>query len=159
MRGKLQALLCLLLAACVAQETGKRTEEVSVRALAAGLQCGKGEAAAVVELASGEASDARYFALLPQDLASALKVERVFVVSMGLHPTAGYSVGLAQARARLERGVVMIPVVWHEPARGAITAQVITWPCLIVALEKRRYAGVKVVDQNGIERAQLGINE
>jgi hypothetical protein len=150
MRGNLAPLLCLLLTACAVQATVEPTGEVGVRTLASGLQCGKGERATIVEL---DSTEARQSALLPGDLASALNSERVFVISMGLRPTAGHSLSLAQKRARLEHGVVTIPVVWHEPVPGAITAQVITQPCLIVALEKRRYAGVRVVDQSGVERA------
>jgi PrcB C-terminal len=153
MRGNLAALLCLMLAACAVQETDEHAGEVSARALASGLQCGKGKGVTIVELDSSEELDARHSALLPGDLASTLNSERVFVISMGLYPTAGHSLSLAQKRARLEHGVVTIPVVWHEPAPGAITAQVITQPCLIVALEKRQYTGVRVVDQNGVERA------
>lgn len=141
MRGNLAPLLCLLLTACAAQETVEPSGEVGVRTLASGLQCGKGEKATIVELDSTEARQ------------SALDSERVFVISMGLRPTAGHSLSLAQERARLEHGVVTIPVIWREPAPGVITAQVITRPCLIVALEKRRYAGVRVVDQGGVERA------
>jgi hypothetical protein len=77
---------------------------------------------------------------------------------MGVHPTAGYSLSLAHTHARLDHDVVTIPLTWHEPAQGAITAQVITQPCLIVALEKRQYAGVRVVDQSGVERARLDLH-
>ena len=121
-----------------------------MRALTSGLQCGKGRGVTIVELDSREA---RQSALLPGDPASTLNSERVFVISMGLRPTAGYRLSLAHTRARLEHGVATIPLTWHEPATGAITAQVITHPCLVVALEKRRYAAVRAVDQNGVERA------
>ena len=147
MRGNLAPLLCLMLTACAVQDTDERAGEVGVRTLTSDIQCGKSKDVTIVEL------DARQSALLPGDLASALNSERVFVISMGLRPTAGYSLSLAHARARLEHGVVTIPLAWREPAPGAITAQVITQPCLIVALEKRQYAGVRVVDQNGVERA------
>lgn len=153
MRGNLAAFLCLVLTACAVQDANERAGEVGVRTLASGLQCGNSKGVTIVELDSSEKLDARHSALLPGDLASTLNSERVFVISMGLHPTAGYRLNLAQARARLEHGVVTIPVVWHQPAPGAITAQVITQPCLIVALEKRQYAGVRIVDQSGVERA------
>lgn len=153
MRGNLAALLCLMLTACAVQETDGYAGEVSVRALASGLQCGKGKGVTIVELDSREELDARHSALLPVDLAPAFNSERVFIISMGLHPTAGYRLSLAPARAHMEDGVVTIPVIWHKPAPGAITAQVITQPCLIVALEKHHYTGVRVIDQNGVERA------
>lgn len=153
MRGNLAAFLCLVLTACAVQDADERTGEVGVRTLTSGLQCGNSKGVTIVELDSSEELDARHSALLPGDLASTLNSERVFVISMGLHPTAGHSLSLAQKRARLEHGMVTIPVVWHEPAPGVITAQVITQPCLIVALEKRQYAGMRVVDQSGVERA------
>jgi hypothetical protein len=135
------------------QDADERAGEVSVRVLASGLQCGKGKGVTIVELDSRQELDARHSALMSGDLASAFNSERVFIISMGLHPTAGYSLSLAHARARLDHGVATIPLTWHEPAPGAITAQVITQPCLIVALEKRQYTGVRVVDQSGVERA------
>jgi hypothetical protein len=150
MRRNLAPLLCLLLTACAVQEPDERAGEVGVRTLTSGLQCGKGRGVSIVELDSREA---RQSALLPGDLASTPNSERVFVISMGLRPTAGYSLSLAQKRARLEHGVVTIPLTWHEPAPGAITAQVITQPCLVIALEKRQYTGVRVIDQSGVERA------
>jgi hypothetical protein len=153
MRGNLAALLCLMMTACAAQETDEHAGEVSVRALTSGLQCGKGKGVTIVELDSKEGLDARHSTLLPGDLASTLNSERVFVISMGVYPTAGYRLSLARTRARLEHGVVTIPLTWHEPAGSAITAQVITQPCLIVAVERRQYTGVRVVDQNGVERA------
>ena len=140
------------------QDVDERTREVNVRTLTSGLQCGKSKGVTIVELGSREELGVQQPALLPGDLASAFSSERIFVISMGLHPTAGYSLSLAHARARLEYDVVTIPLIWHEPARGAITAQVITQPCLIVALEKRQYAGVRVVDQSGVERARLELH-
>jgi hypothetical protein len=112
----------------------------------------------IVELGSREELGAQQPALLPGDLMDAFNSERVFVISMGVHPTAGYSLSLAHTHARLDHDVVTIPLTWHEPAQGAITAQVITQPCLIVALEKRQYAGVRVVDQSGVERARLDLH-
>jgi hypothetical protein len=153
MRGNLAALVCLLLTACAVQDADEHAREVGVRTLTSGLQCGKSKGATIVELDSIEELDAQQFALLPDDMASTFNSERVFVISMGLRPTAGYRLSLAHARARLDHGVVTIPVIWHEPAPGAITAQVITQPCLVVALEKRHYTGVRVVDQSGVERA------
>jgi hypothetical protein len=153
MRGNLVPLLCLVLTACAVQDADERAGEVGVRTLISGLQCGKSKGVTIVELGSREEIDAQHSALLSGDLASTLNSERVFVISMGLHPTAGYSLSLAHTRARLEHGVVTIPLTWHEPARGAINAQVITQPCLIVALEKRQYIEVRVVDQSGVERA------
>jgi hypothetical protein len=150
MRGNLAPLLCLLLTACAVQDTDERADEVGVRTLMSGLQCGKSKDVTIVELDSGEA---RQSTLLPDVPTASLNTERVFVISMGQYPTAGYRLSLAHARARLEHGVVTIPLLWHEPAPGAITAQVITQPCLVVALEKRQYAGVRVVDQGGVERA------
>ena len=155
MRSILVLLLCLVSAACAVQDVDVRVREVDVRILTSGLQCGKSKGVTVVELGSRKELGVLLPALMPGDLAAAFNSERVFVISMGLHSTAGYSLSLAHTRARLEHDVVTIPLTWHEPARGAITAQVITQPCLIVVLEKHQYAEVRVVDQSGVERARL----
>lgn len=155
MRSFLVSFLCLVLAACAVQEVEGRTAEVEVRIITSGLQCGKNKGVTIVELGSSEELGVKFPARLPSDLAATFSSERVFVISMGTHPTAGYSLSLARSRAHLDRDVVTIPLAWHEPSRGTMLAQVVTQPCLVVALEKRRYAAVRVVDTSGVERARL----
>lgn len=153
MRGVLASWLCLWLAACAVQEPDE--PEADVRVLASGLQCGSTDRASIAEIGSSQELSARLPDRSPAEPPVAFDRERIFIISMGQQPTAGYSLGLARPRAGIDHAIATLLLDWQTPAPGAFTAQVITRPCLVITLEKRRYAGVRVVDQNGVERARL----
>jgi hypothetical protein len=48
----------------------------------------------------------------------------------------------------LKDGELTVPVLWTVPADGLFVAQVITHPCIIVALPRRDIRSVTVVDQS-----------
>jgi hypothetical protein len=81
--------------------------------------------------------------------------EGVALIAMGKRPTAGYMVVPAADRAAVEAGTVRIPVAWQEPPEGAVVAQVLTTPCLLVALPKGGYDAVAAVDQDGAVRGRV----
>ena len=157
MRRSLLAFACLTLSACSGQNANSGTNEVNLRVLTSGLQCAKTQSASIAEISSSEELNARLPDSTPADISTALKHERVLMISMGVRPTAGYHLSLAQPRARLDGKVLTLSILWREPAPGSIAAQVITQPCLIVAVEKREYSEVRALDQNGVERARLAV--
>ena len=58
----------------------------------------------------------------------------VLIVSMGQRMTAGYRVELASDTAQPEDGRHTIQVRMLEPSADAMTAQIITEPCLVIAM-------------------------
>lgn len=145
---------CLALSACIGQNANGGATEMNARALASNAQCAKQQSTSVVEINSNAELNAR----LPgfsADINAMLKNQRVLVISMGTRPTSGYFLNLAQTRAPLDGKMLTLFVTWHEPAANSILAQVITQPCLVVAVEKGEYNQVRIVDQSGIMRAQL----
>lgn len=72
-----------------------------------------------------------------------------FVVFMGPRPTAGYDIELHDDRADVQRASLTIPASWREPAPGSMVAQVITNPCLVIAVPAERYESVTVRDRLG----------
>ncbi len=56
----------------------------------------------------------------------------LFAISKGEMPTPGYSMTLAGAK--LAEQVLTVQVNWQTPAADAVLAQVITHPCLVIAV-------------------------
>ena len=75
--------------------------------------------------------------------------ETILLVEMGQKPTAGYGLGLAEMPARLVGTTLEIPFRWSEPAPGAITAQVLTSPCVLLRLDAGEARSVRIVDEQG----------
>lgn len=145
-----------MLSACSGQNANSDENDMKVRALTSNMQCGAAKNASLVEINSSQDLNTYLRSQPPAD-AAMLKHERVFMINMGMRGTAGYSLDLAQPPARLEGQVLTISIVWREPAPGSMVAQVITQPCLIVAVKKDKYREVRAVDQNGVERARLAL--
>lgn len=74
-------------------------------------------------------------------------------VSRGRQPTAGYALTLAGAHRR--DGTAVIVVSWKTPASGAVLAQVMTHPCLVVGLARDGVSEVVAVDQSGDSLGRL----
>jgi hypothetical protein len=81
--------------------------------------------------------------------------EGVLAVSMGQRPTAGYGLALQDDTVTIADGVGTVVVRFEEPAPGAILAQVLTSPCLLVRLPKQGLREVRVVDPAGVLRASV----
>jgi hypothetical protein len=77
-------------------------------------------------------------------------------VSRGPQPTAGYS--LALDSATLDHGTAVLTVRWETPAAGSMQAQVITHPCLVVAVPRAPVERVRVVDQSEAVIGELGVD-
>jgi hypothetical protein len=74
----------------------------------------------------------------------------VIVVYMGSRQTAGYQVGLASRSAIVgENDNLDLLVSWTEPPDGALLAQVMTSPCMLVTIQKGSYSAIRVIDEAG----------
>ena len=71
----------------------------------------------------------------------------LFALSGGRQPTAGYYYTLKDARQ--QGGVAELLLHWHSPDPDSMQAQVITYPCIVVGLEKGSFSEVRAVNQNG----------
>jgi hypothetical protein len=71
----------------------------------------------------------------------------LIAVSRGSQRTAGFSLELE--RARREGATAVIEVRWQAPEPGAMVAQVITHPCLVVGLPADAIDRVEARDQYG----------
>jgi protease stability complex PrcB-like protein len=129
--------------------------EVPVTVLRGGAQCGGAAAGpSVRRLGSAEELTAAFAGELG-GAAPAVDFEAVAVllVAAGQRPTAGHAVELAAPRAAVKDGVALVQVALRAPGPGAMTAQVVTSPCLVVALPRAGLGEVRVADG---ARAVLG---
>ncbi|MDF1551804.1 MAG: protease complex subunit PrcB family protein [Deferrisomatales bacterium] len=78
--------------------------------------------------------------------------EWVLRVDMGLRPTAGYALALANERAEVSDGMATLWIEWSEPHPEHLQAQMLTQPCLILAVPHGAYHTLRVLDQKGRER-------
>ncbi len=83
--------------------------------------------------------------------------EVVVQVNMGQKPTGGYSLKLAQEEAALDDGWVNIQLQWKQPAQGMMLTQALTSPCVMLALPRHDYQGIRVLDQTGKLRLETAL--
>jgi len=80
------------------------------------------------------------------------------VIEMGAKPTGGY--GLAVSREAVLRGeLLIVKANFIGPPEGALTAQMLTSPCVLVKLPPGRYGTVEVQDPDGSVRTRGGAPE
>lgn len=77
---------------------------------------------------------------------------KFLALSKGVQPTSGYALTLATG-TKMVAGKLQIPVLWETPLPDSLQAQMLTHPCLIVALEwsseKQNDMNIDFIDQNG----------
>ena len=76
----------------------------------------------------------------------------VVLIELGQRPTAGYLLRLASQRLVMDKGDGLITFSVDKPA--GVAAQVITSPCLFVAVPRGDYVGVRALSTDGTIRAQ-----
>lgn len=79
------------------------------------------------------------------------------LIHMGHKTTGGYRLESTQSKARLKAGSAWIAIDWIEPPTGAIAAQVITQPCLLLKIQRGEYRSVVIADQSGRQRAKADL--
>lgn len=82
----------------------------------------------------------------------------ILLIRMGEKPTGGYGLMLMANVAKIENRTVLVPVRWVEPEKGAITAQMITSPYLMIQMEKGAFDRITVIDQDGREKLHTKVD-
>lgn len=77
-------------------------------------------------------------------------------VYMGEKPTSGYSLALVPEKACISGQAAMVTLNWQTPAPDAITAQVVTYPCIFIQLPKGNFSEIRVLDPQGRVKAVAG---
>jgi hypothetical protein len=76
-------------------------------------------------------------------------------LGMGQRSTGGYAVDIADPQpVAVEAGIAVVRVEWITPAAGAAVTQVITRPCVEVAVP-RVHEGIRFIDAAGTIRGEV----
>lgn len=73
----------------------------------------------------------------------------VLAVEMGRRPSAGYGFDTDQVTAQAAGGTATVSITHFKPSPGAMTAQVITSPWILIQLPLADFHEIRVVDQAG----------
>lgn len=145
-RSLITSVALLLLAACSATGGPGEGKGVMVRQITQSAYCGlTGPGVAFVR---SEADREALLDVSGQNMATDvvrkvdLSREALVMVTLGQKPTAGYSVGLQSALAQGKSLVLDMRV--SEPAPDMMVAQVITSPCVVLAVEPRSWQQIRV---------------
>jgi len=85
--------------------------------------------------------------------------ETLVLIEMGRKTTGGYFLRLKSTTARVLDDSVQVELVWGVPAPGAVVTQVLSSPCILIALPKNgSYARVQILDQNGRVRLTVPVD-
>lgn len=154
---KLLFLMCCAFCACgrtpgVDSAEGKR---IPLRILYQDDLCGGNRPAPSVTIVTGSdqlkriltETKGRMLGQLPPTPAADFDTDHVVTIQMGQKPTGGYGIELADPYARVGAGEALIRLRWIEPAPGTIVIQILTSPCLIVALPKGDYERIVITDE------------
>jgi len=79
----------------------------------------------------------------------------LFALSKGRQPTPGYFFHLTDARVSDQ--VAELTLAWEEPAPERVQAQIVTFPCIVVAVEPGDYSVIRAAQENGELLGELRI--
>jgi len=80
----------------------------------------------------------------------------VLAVEMGMRNSAGYGFDTAGVAGYTAGRMVTVTVNCHQPAPGAITAQVITSPFILIQIPMDDYDGIRVLDRDARPLVEIG---
>jgi len=82
----------------------------------------------------------------------------ILLIRMGEKPNSGYSLTLTVDEAVIENREARITTHWGEPEPDGIYFQALTYPYLVIKMEKGSFDSIAVIDQNGTVKLNLSIN-
>ena len=171
---KTAALILLAAAALMGCLPAERTDKqpLSATEVYKGQQCGRvasGTQAAEAPQALGITDPAGLKALgenmaggsinggLPAPLSDFdFSAHGLLVVYMGQKPTSGYSLTIVPEKACISDQAAMVTLKWQTPAPDAITAQVVTHPCIFIKVPKGDFSKIRILDRQGRVKAVAG---
>jgi hypothetical protein len=79
----------------------------------------------------------------------------ILALEMGRRPSAGYGFDTDNVTAVLEDRRLTVTVAVYQPAPGAVTAQVMTAPWMLIQLPADRFHTLRVIDENARQLAEI----
>lgn len=171
-RGGLRALLvtCIMLAGC--DRPAREPGDVDVVLLSS--QCGRqvpSEALAWIDSeielqelyrrinqskSGGGGVIGGPFNVSPEDIPEVdFAVDGLVLIEMGRRPTAGFGLAPLEPAFSVADGTARLSIAWQEPGPESVVAQVMTSPCLLIAVPRGDYDRIVVRDQDNQLRTSL----
>lgn len=161
--GMLTVLAATGLTACQTSINPPAGDDASdIITLALGTQCGYSESTPGARwLDTADELQAAYQRMTRQSLGADTLPARlpdftqygVLLVNMGQQSTGGHQLRLLHPRLELAASGAAVRVEWLSPPPGALATQVITSPCLLLAIPRGTFRSITVTDQAGRSRA------
>ena len=144
-----------LLVGCMSEDEPTLAEYFSGRLVYAGQDCGGNNTQRNLQLLTTKEQWKSLQTMVP-DIAKMIEPSKVdfnkeilIHINMGMKPTGGYQLRTLETKDSYENGWVIIPLQWLEPGDDMMLTQALTSPCVIKAIPRHNYQGIRVVDQNG----------
>lgn len=83
---------------------------------------------------------------------------RVVLVALGEQPSAGYGLALQRDTLDVQGDRAVLRIAVTRPAADSMQAQVVTSPCMLVAVERDGYAALEIIDSEGGRRGKLELD-
>jgi hypothetical protein len=146
--GLIVSLLTLIVLGC-------NTMSKSVSVIEGGLRCRQVESPGMSLTKGTQIQNAGSVMLSNKSLKSAEPLSQedddywTVRVDMGRKPSSGYGLKLLSDKLLVADQVARFGLKWIEPAPGRVQAQVISYPCLYLKVEKGEYNRLEAVDESG----------
>ena len=79
-------------------------------------------------------------------------------ICMGLKPSGGYALSLADSSVMISGRVAVITVHWRQPRPGSVVTQQLTSPCLLLSMAREGFHTIQIKDDAGRVRASVEID-
>lgn len=82
----------------------------------------------------------------------------ILVVSMGTQRSGGYGLSLTKSPTVVKNDTATLKINWRKPAKGMMTIQMLTNPCLILKIQKGNFKILRIVTLTGKEIGRVIVN-
>lgn len=154
----------LLLSACAGVGDDTMPEQLPLRVLFSSTNCTATEQAPSLSVLSSQRQWQESMTQLgkisghtAEDINVVFANEQVLQINMGQKTTGGYSLKLIEGESSIQHGWVQIHLQWNKPAAGMMVTMALTSPCVMLALPRYDYQGIRVFDQAGQLRLEKAL--
>lgn len=81
----------------------------------------------------------------------------ILVISMGTQRSGGYGLSLTKSPIVVKDNTATLKINWRKPAKGMMTIQMLTNPCLILKIQKGNFKILRIVTLTGKEIARVSL--
>jgi len=153
----------LPISACVAQQSDLQPMQTEV--IFAGQQCNLSESSSVIwindlqrlEAILKQTNSHMIAGTPPRTPAVDFVKNAVVAVSMGQQRTGGYALKMSKSPLQIKNGSATLKLNSRQPAKGMMTIQIITSPCILIIVPRGDYKTFRAVTLTGKDIARTTV--